>query len=183
MPVLRVGMTTIMRYVCVALLLSTASMTVAGSPAVEPVLDSLCVVVSLDSDGDARVVEKRVMRVEGHGAEGYTIVPPLDEDSHLDDFKVFPPVPSAATVLQPFPSRPVCCNRVAALPPRPVCCDAIATPLSPQNSSIKRPSRGCMPGNHHAEEKTFLNIYSISNIFLTFAAVLNKQVSDDLNIR
>ena len=106
-------MTTIMIYVCVALLLSTVSMTVAGSPAVEPVLDSLCVVVSLDSDGDARVVEKRVMRVEGHGAEGYTIVPPLDEDSHLDNFKVFPP---PSRLLQPCcspspPSRLLRCHR------------------------------------------------------------------------
>ena len=142
MPVLRVGMTTIMRLVCVALLLSTASMIVAGSPAVEPVLDSLCVVVSLYSDGDARVVEKRVMRVEGHGAEGYTIVPPLDEDSHLDNFKVSPPVPSAATVLQPFPSlRPVCFHRVAAPPSVP----SVAMPSQPL-SPLKIPPSNVLPG-------------------------------------
>lgn len=52
-------------------------------------LDSLCVLVYLQPNGDARVLEKRVMRVEGDYSEGYTIVAPLEEGSHMKNFKVF----------------------------------------------------------------------------------------------
>lgn len=60
-----------------------------GASRIEPVLDSLCVVVHLSPNGDATVLEKREMRVEGDYTEGYTIVAPLEEGSHLKDFKVF----------------------------------------------------------------------------------------------
>lgn len=60
-----------------------------GASRIEPVLDSLCVVVHLSPNGDAEILEKRVMRVEGDYSEGFTIVAPLEEGSHLKDFKVF----------------------------------------------------------------------------------------------
>lgn len=70
------------------ILMGTCQMA-SGATKIEPVLDSLCVLVYLQPNGDARVLEKRVMRVEGDYSEGYTIVAPLEEGSHMKDFKVF----------------------------------------------------------------------------------------------
>lgn len=75
--------------VLLALVLSSMWLMANATKRIEPVLDSLCVVVYLNEAGDARVMEKRVMRVEGDYEEGYTIIPPLMEGSHLKRFRVF----------------------------------------------------------------------------------------------
>ena len=69
--------------------LSAICLSAQAAPRIEPVLDSLCVVVHLQPNGDAEVLEKRVMRVEGDYSEGFTIIPPLEEGSHLKDYNVF----------------------------------------------------------------------------------------------